>query len=194
MNPQQIQKNEKLILPPWQGYWNSETQPSNSSWELFFLPVSAFFYLSQRWLPGLLLQHSVALEISHIDWLFELSVMADIWLGMCVCMCAQVYFKPCVFMFWHVLFFFQRKEDSGTKRCSEPKRHASWQQLAASCIEWVDLKCHLKVHANVSNKLQVPLHTHGQAKILWSDPADITTLHFQDHLSTTLSNGLRIWC
>lgn len=70
-------------------------------------------------------------------------------------------------MLWHVLSFFsQRKEDSGTKRGSEPKRHALWQLLATSCIDWVDLKC----LTNMSYKFQVPLQilykytpTHKQA-------------------------------
>ena len=47
----------------------------------------SLFHLSLRSLPRALLHHSNAVEISHIDLLFDLSVMADISLEAYACVC-----------------------------------------------------------------------------------------------------------
>lgn len=149
--------------------WNT-----NSSWELFFPPCF------QPFLPQPELAARTAPTPQH-RWR-KFSHPLTVWvkchgrlLTWNVCMCVRMracvsILSLCVQALAFALLFSQRKERSGTKRCSEPKRHALWQPLATSCVDWVDLKC----HTNMSYKLQVSLYkytpTHkrtGERTLVW---------------------------
>lgn len=137
-----------------------------------FLPRFGLFYLSQHWLPRLFLHHS-SRNFSHrlTVWVkcHGRHLTGDVCVRARVCMCGgvHVYFKPLCSCFGMCSSFFQRKEDSGTKRCAEPKK----ARLVATAsnklhrLTGLDIPCKHVLQLTGSS-INAQLHTDGQVMVL----------------------------